>query len=107
MPPVMQELAVGEGHAAQLGDALGVRVLGWQLPRVLRPSATPLGEQVFSGGDEARPLKVVLSTSSDARPHCWEAGLLGMRKGGVRYVAVAVALVALDRGRVEARPSGA
>lgn len=43
--PVMQEVAVGEGHAAQLGDALGVRVLGWQLPHALRPSAAPLGEQ--------------------------------------------------------------
>ena len=54
--PVMQEVVVGEGHAAQLGDALGVRVLGWQLPHAPRPSAAPLGEQVSRGpGPDSGP----------------------------------------------------
>ena len=44
-PPLVQEVAVGEGHSAQYGDALGVRVLGWQLPHALRRSTAPLGEQ--------------------------------------------------------------
>ena len=51
MVGVMQEVVVGEGHAAQPGDALGVRVLGWQLPHAPRPSAAPLGEQVSLGPD--------------------------------------------------------
>ena len=64
-------------------------------PTRLTPLAVCRGPgQVFSGGDAAKPLKVVLSASADAWARCWEAGLLGMRKGGVRYVAAAAAAVA-------------
>ena len=65
--------------------------------------------QVFSGGDAAKALKVVLSASTDVQPRCWEVGLMGMRKGGVRYVAVAAAAVAAEDhlGRAEAGPGGA
>ena len=67
---------------------------------------------MFSGGDAAKPLKVTLSASAAAQSRGWEAGLLGMRKGGVRYVAVSVAVsaeaVATEiQGRGEAGPDGA
>ena len=64
---------------------------------------------MFSGGDAAKPLKVALSASADGQPRCWEAGLVGMRKGGVRYVAVTAAAVAAEvhLGRGEAGPGGA
>ena len=62
---------------------------------------------MFSGGDAAKPLKVTLSASAAAQSRGWEAGLLGMRKGGVRYVAVSAAAVATEiQGRGEAGPGG-
>lgn len=71
-------------------------------------SHAPRLPQVFSGGDAAKPLKVTLSASAAAQPRGWEAGLLGMRKGGVRYVAVSAAAVATEiQGRGEAGPGGA
>ena len=63
---------------------------------------------MFSGGDAAKPLKVTLSASAAAQSRGWEAGLLGMRKGGVRYVAVSAEAVAMEiQGRGEAGPGGA
>ena len=63
---------------------------------------------MFSGGDAAKPLKVTLSASAAAQSRGWEAELLGMRKGGVRYVAVSAAAVATEiQGRGEAGPGSA
>ena len=61
---------------------------------------------MFSGGDAAKPVKVTLSAWAASQSRGWEAGLRGMRKGGVRYVAVSAAAVATEiQGRGELTPA--
>ncbi len=91
-PWIAQDVAIAaDGHAAQPGDTLGVRRTCWRVEMPLRPAAggpaaSPLGEvPAESEGDEAKPQRVTLGA---APPYAlaWEPAVLGMRKGGVRYV---------------------
>ena len=45
--------------------------------------------QVDSGGDESRPLRVNLPPAGVPATRAWEGAIVGMRKGGLRYIVCA------------------
>ena len=95
-PPrwVYQDLLVGtEGHAASGGDAIGVKLQTYALTPILQPNPPSfdpnLGEPIQSAGDESKPYKITLDGWSDQNDvmSTFQGGLIGMHKGGIRYVA--------------------
>ena len=87
---IVQDVVVGEGHTAQAGDTIGVRQVAWKMPPALQAQASgsPLGERAEAAGDEGKPHKLIVPPPAEP-PHSagYEAGLLGIAKGGIRYVA--------------------
>lgn len=103
---VMQDVVLGSGSALAPGDAAGVRWRRWPMPRALQAPpgspdwrgsglSSPLGEIVDASGEEARPHKLTVPlvtttqavTGGGAGADGFEQRLVGMAKGGIRYVA--------------------
>ena len=104
---VVQEVILGQGSTVKPGDTVGVRWQHWPMPRSLQPPpgspdwrgsgvTSPLGEYADATGDESNPhkLKVPIREAESAgaagAPSIapgFEVGVIGMAKGGVRYIA--------------------
>lgn len=81
---VKQDLIVGSGHDLQLGDQAAVRYTGW----LTGPTGRGSIGSVFDTNNtpEGKPYKLKLGESKVIAG--WHQGLIGMKKGGKRFLVI-------------------
>ena len=84
---MVQELAAGEGEAAEAGDQVFVHYTGW----------LPDGSQFDSSHDRGTPYGYPLGAGQDIAG--WDEGIAGLRPGGRRRLVIPPALAYGASGR--------
>ncbi|CAI5794225.1 FK506-binding protein 15-like isoform X2 [Podarcis lilfordi] len=91
-----QDLVLGDGQGVETGDALEITFTGWLFQNC------SLGQVFDSNVNKEKPLRLKLGSGKVIKG--WEDGMIGMKRGGRRFLIIPPALAYGSSGEAERIP---